>query len=616
MNDYKETKQLKHIVCQVERVVFCNNENGYSVLSVTSDDERTPFSVCGILKGASVGSKLLCKGEWTHHSRYGRQFLVDSWEERKATQQNKVAAADLARYIAEKTTHNLFLTGKAGTGKTVFLRNFVEHTKKKVVVLAPTGIAAINANAMTIHSFCRFGLAPCPFGKVSQDNDFILDDKEEELVRNLDMIIIDEVSMVRADVMDHISEKIRLIRCSKEPFGGVQLLLIGDLYQLPPVVTRDDEAILKEPYGTNYFFFNSNAIKRVGFETICLDKVYRQDNPDFVRILNKARVGNITWSDCNTLNACYAPEFSIPENSGYITLVAQKKQADAINCERLENTKGGALSYDAEVEGEFPVECFPTARRLTLKSGAQVMFVKNDKDGKYCNGTLGTIAVLYEETIGVRVGETMIDVKPASWDNFRYEYDAATGQVRKKTIGTFRQFPLKPAWAITIHKSQGLTFDHAIIDIPRAFAAGQTYVALSRCRTLEGLVLKKELSPDSFFTDPLVSTFYYGVDNSTHIEKLANAVNYQSFAWEEKVLENTDKNDHSPTYPPAYKDAFETASFQIYMYHETESPLDEEFWNIISSIVDAADLNIYYRMKLNQAIKREIMELKGRGLLL
>lgn len=222
MSDSKETKQLKHIVCQVERVVFCNNENGYYVLSVTSDDERTPFSVCGILKGASVGTKLLCKGEWTHHPKYGRQFLVDSWEEKKASQQNKVAAADLARYIAEKTTHNLFLTGKAGTGKTVFLRDFVEHTKKKVVVLAPTGIAAINANAMTIHSFCRFGLAPCPFGKVSQDNDFVLDDKEEELVRNLDMIIIDEVSMVRADVMDHISEKIRLIRCSKEPFGGVR----------------------------------------------------------------------------------------------------------------------------------------------------------------------------------------------------------------------------------------------------------------------------------------------------------------------------------------------------------------------------------------------------------
>lgn len=333
-------KENKNIICTVEKVVFHNKENGYSVLSVTADGEDKPFSICGPLKGAPKGTKLICEGEWIEHAKFGRQFQVESWEEKKAIQTGEVAAADLARFIAENTNHNLFLTGKAGTGKTVFLRDFVKHTKKKVVVLAPTGIAAINANAMTIHSFLRFDLAPNPGGEVSENFDSTLKDEEEALVRNLDMIIIDEISMVRADLMDHISEKIRLIRCSKEPFGGVQLLLIGDLYQLPPVVTKEDEEVLKDYYDGNYFFFNSEAIRKVGFETVCLDKVYRQDNPDFVKILNRARIGKTTWQDCNKLNACYQSDFDESKNSGYISLVAQRKQADDINAGKLEEVEG------------------------------------------------------------------------------------------------------------------------------------------------------------------------------------------------------------------------------------------------------------------------------------
>ena len=464
-----------------------------------------------------------------------------------ATKQDTNPAADLARFIAEKTNHNLFLTGKAGTGKTVFLRDFVAHTKKKVVVLAPTGIAAINANAMTIHSFCKFGLAPSPLGKFSPSNDSVLNDKEEELVKNLDMLIIDEVSMVRADVMDHISEKIRLIRNSQKPFGGVQLLLIGDLYQLPPVVTKADEAILKDFYATNYFFFNSNAIKEVGFETVCLNKVYRQKNPEFVGILNKAREGNVSWSDCNKLNAQYMPEFRIPEGVDYITLVAQKKQADDINSTRLESTAGDGRTYQAEITGEFPTELYPTYRDLVLKTGAQVMFVKNDKGNRYSNGTLGEIEGMKDDTISVKVGDAVIDVERTSWDNICYEYDKDKNRIREKSCGTFTQFPLKPAWAITIHKSQGLSFEHAIIDIPRAFAAGQTYVALSRCRSLEGLVLKKKLFPDSFFTDPVVSAFYQGVDNSAHIQRLSKAVGYEDFEWEEKTEQETEVEDSQPT---------------------------------------------------------------------
>lgn len=532
---------------------------------------------------------------------------------------NTNLAADLARFIAENTNHNLFLTGKAGTGKTVFLRDFVAHTKKNVVVLAPTGIAAINANAMTIHSFCRFGLAPCPLGKVSEGNDYVLDEKEEELVRYLDMIIIDEVSMVRADVMDHISEKIRLIRDSKEPFGGVQLLLIGDLYQLPPVVTKEDETILKDYYGSNYFFFNSEAIRKVGFETVCLSKVYRQNNPEFINILNKAREGNISWNDCNKLNTCFKTEFETPKDSKYITLVAQRKQADAINSEMIDGVSGDSKSYSAEITGEFPKELYPTDGKLVLKKGAQVMFVKNDKDDKYCNGTLGEIVDMKEKKIFVKAGEETIEVEKASWDNERYVFDKEKRRVIKNTVGTFKQYPLKPAWAITIHKSQGLSFDHAIIDIPRAFAAGQAYVALSRCRSLEGLVLKKKLFPDSFFIDTLVSDFYKGVDNAAHIQRLAKAVNYVAFEWEKNAgqkVEGSTGESSEHTLPAGYKDAFDTAHFQVYLYHETESELDHDLWDVISSIVRNSGLNVYYRMKLHKEIKAEIADLRSRGLLL
>lgn len=532
-----------------------------------------------------------------------------------------IPAADLARFIAEKTNHNLFLTGKAGTGKTVFLRDFVKHTKKKVVVLAPTGIAAINANAMTIHSFCRFGLAPCPMGRFSKGNDFLLNEKEEQLVREIDMIIIDEVSMVRADVMDHISEKIRLIRDSTKPFGGVQLLLIGDLYQLPPVVTKEDEEILKGCYGSNYFFFNSIAIRKVGFETVCLNKVYRQNNPEFVNILNRAREGRISWPDCNKLNTRFEPEFETPENTKYINLVAQKKQAEEINDERLENVEGNGRNFEAKITGDFPADLYPTSRKLVLKKGAQVMFVKNDKGDKYCNGTLGEIDGFGENTILVKVGQETIEVESTSWDNIRYEYDETKKRIQTKTVGTFSQFPLKPAWAITIHKSQGLSFDHAIIDIPRAFAAGQAYVALSRCRSLEGLVLKKKLYPDAFFTDPLVSDFYDKVDNAAHIKRLASAVGYMSFEWPEERGERQEKRpgesmNSADELNREIDEICQMISYNINIFHECGGSITKE---LIEPEIRSFSKNPYYRMKLRQAIKinckDEIDDLVSRGLL-
>lgn len=619
MQDNTKTTNKLSLICKVEKVVFHNKENGYSVLLVTSDGESKPLSICGILNGIPKGTKLYCEGEWVEHAKFGRQFHVETWNEKETIEPSEVAAADLARFIAEKTNHNLFLTGKAGTGKTVFLRDFVEHTKKKVVVLAPTGIAALNANGMTIHSFCRFGLAPCPQGRVNNGSDFVLNNEEEELVRNLDMIIIDEVSMVRADVMDHISEKIRLIRDSKEPFGGVQLLMIGDLYQLPPVVTKEDETILKDYYGSNHFFFNSEAIRKVGFETVCLSKVYRQNNPEFINILNKAREGNISWNDCTKLNTCFKTEFETPKDSRYITLVAQRKQAEAINSEMIDGVSGDSKSYSAEITGEFPRELYPTDGKLVLKNGAQVMFVKNDKDDKYCNGTLGEIVDMKENKIYVKAGEETIEVETASWDNERYFYDKKKRRVTKNTVGTFKQYPLKPAWAITIHKSQGLSFDHAIIDIPRAFAAGQAYVALSRCRSLEGLVLKKKLFPNAFFSDVLVSNFYSGIDNATHIERLAKVLDYKAFEWEDKdENQGKDKSNVSTVSSQIFKynEAIGAANIQINAYHETASELDDDFWSIINQIVKTSGLNPYYRLKLHKTIMDDIKNLRSRGLLI
>lgn len=524
-------------------------------------------------------------------------------------------AADLARFIAEKTSHNLFLTGKAGTGKTVFLRDFVAHTKKKVVVLAPTGIAAINANAMTIHSFCRFGLAPCPLGRVSFDTDYALEEDEEELVRNLELIIIDEVSMVRADVMDHISEKIRLIRNSQEPFGGVQLLLIGDLYQLPPVVTKESEKVLKNCYNGNYFFFNSNAIKKVGFETICLNKVYRQNNPEFVNILNNARVGNVSLEECNKLNTCYSSSCEVTGDEKFITLVAQKSQADEINNEGINRLDGNAKVYHAEVTDDFSKELFPTNETLYLKVGAQVMFVKNDKDGRFCNGTLGEIVELEKDRIFVKVGEDKIEVTPLSWDNNRYKYNRKKNRIQNETIGKFKQFPLKPAWAITIHKSQGLTFDNAIIDIPRAFAAGQAYVALSRCRSLEGLVLKTKLNPESFFTDPLIDAFYDNVDSAEHIDTLADAVGFVPFEWDNTEVNHVDteheENDQDSLYATPFderdvlqvvRDVITTANYHIFHRSlEAGSGLGsilEEIKSVVKSYAHGYTYNPYYNIVL------------------
>lgn len=447
-----------------------------------------------------------------------------------------ISAINLAQFIAEKTNKNLFLTGKAGTGKTVFLKEFKEHTKKKVVVLAPTGIAAINAHAQTIHSFFNFSFSPYIPQTININTQNDVETYDDEMLKELEMIIIDEVSMVRADLLDRIDNKLRQVRRNSKPFGGVQLLLIGDLFQLPPVVTKTDKSMLDSYYSSNYYFFNSEALKEVGFETIVLEKVYRQDDEEFAKILDKARLGNLSWPIINKLNTRFMPDFEVDDESNYITMVSLKRDADRINNSRLERIDSNSKSYSASITGTFPEDAFPVPRNLSLKVGTQVMFARNDYKSNYRNGTIGQVSELDDNTITVIVDSQEIIVERCSWENIEYNLKEDIHQIQEEVVGTFKQFPLKPAWAITVHKSQGLTFDNAVIDLPHTFESGQAYVAFSRCRTLEGIVLKRKVNPGTFFVDKAIVDFYNRLE--TNIDKIAEKVSYVPFEWENDAEED------------------------------------------------------------------------------
>ena len=440
------------------------------------------------------------------------------------------SAINLAQFIAEKTDKNLFLTGKAGTGKTVFIKEFKEHTKKKVVVLAPTGIAAINAHAQTIHSFFNFSFSPYIPQTININTKNDAETYDDEMLKELEMIIIDEISMVRADLLDRIDNKLRLVRQSNKPFGGVQLLLIGDLFQLPPVVTKTDKEILDGYYSGNNYFFNSEALKKVGFETIALEKVYRQDDDEFVKLLDNARLGNLSWSIINKLNSRFMPDFEVDDDSNYITMVSLKRDADRINNSRLERIDSNSKSYSASITGIFPEDAFPVPQNLSLKVGTQVMFARNDYKSNYRNGTIGQVSELDDNTITVIVDNQEIVVERCSWENIEYNLKEEIHQIQEEVVGTFKQFPLKPAWAITVHKSQGLTFDNAVIDLPHTFESGQAYVAFSRCRTLEGIVLKRKVNPSTFFVDKAIVDFYKGL--KTNLNNIAEKVSFVPFEWE------------------------------------------------------------------------------------
>lgn len=414
--------------------------------------------------------------------------------------------------FVEKTGKSVFLTGKAGTGKTTFLKRVVEESKKRVVVVAPTGIAAINAGGVTIHSFFQLPLHPfIPGMKI--ESKFAFSKEKRSIIKTIDILIIDEISMVRSDLLDAIDSVLRRFRNRHKPFGGIQLLMIGDLQQLSPVVTDEDVQFLSQYYPSPYFF-GSHALARTDYVTIELKEVYRQQDAVFISMLNAVRGGRPSIEVIRALNSRYCPGFVPPPDEGYIRLTTHNHIADEYNSRQLSLIDDQAHSFEAEVSGNFPESSYPVDFRLELKEGAQVMFVKNDpsSDKRYYNGKIGIVTDFYEEYIMVQCpGEDeKIAVEPLEWENSRYVINEQTQEMESEVIGIFRQYPLRLAWAITIHKSQGLTFDKAIIDAASAFASGQVYVALSRCRTLEGMVLATPLRQDAVITDLRVEDYIEG----------------------------------------------------------------------------------------------------------
>lgn len=417
---------------------------------------------------------------------------------------------DLARKVVETTDTHLFLTGKAGTGKTTFLRYLRKKLPKRMVVLAPTGIAAINAEGATIHSFFQLPFAPfVPGAKYAQARNYGIHKQKLKLIRSIDLLVIDEISMVRADLLDAVDDALRRIRHNAKPFGGVQLLLIGDLQQLAPVVKEEEWNMLGAYYDTPYFF-SSRALRQTRYVTVELERVYRQSDEGFLSLLNAIREGKATRQVLDELNRRYVPGFRVPANEGYIRLVTHNWQAHQANVHELENLNGKAFTYSATVKGVFPESSYPTDKELTLKKGAQVMFVKNDPNKQYYNGMIGEVVEIHAQGFKVRpnmMPGQVIEVQPEEWSNMRYGLDGETQEIKEVVEGTFVQFPVKLAWAITIHKSQGLTFERVLIDVSGAFAHGQTYVALSRCKSLEGVVLTSLIPPEAIIADNSVDKF-------------------------------------------------------------------------------------------------------------
>lgn len=429
---------------------------------------------------------------------------------------------ELAHRIIEQTGCSLFLTGKAGTGKTTFLRKLRTSSKKRMIVAAPTGIAAINAGGVTLHSFFQldFGLfIPDADNKQHRSSRSMKFSKEKiRMIRGLDLLVIDEVSMVRADVLDAVDAVLRRFRDRTLPFGGVQLLLIGDLQQLPPVVLESERPTLAQYYQSPYFF-HSHALQQLNYLTVELSHVYRQSDEKFISLLNSVRDHNLNGDTLQKLNTRYIPDFEPDDSQRYIRLTTHNRLASEINNRRLAEIDAPAFTFHAYVEGNFPETSFPVDGELTLKEGAQVMFVKNDTgyERRFFNGMIGEVTSISEKGVVVtpQDGGYPIEVQPMEWENVAYEINGETNTIEQKREGLFRQLPLRLAWSITIHKSQGLTFSHAIIDASLAFAHGQTYVALSRCRSLEGLVLEKPLSPNAIISDYRVTTFLQ--ENSAQI---------------------------------------------------------------------------------------------------
>ena len=433
--------------------------------------------------------------------------------------------ANLTKRFINQTNRSIFLTGKAGTGKTTLLKEIIRTTHKKAVIVAPTGIAALNAGGVTIHSFFQlpfsgfipqFNVPPTVSEQLKLETKdtlvkhFKFTGKRKAIIQSVELLIIDEVSMLRADLLDAIDWTLRTVRRENLPFGGVQVLYIGDLLQLPPVIRNEEWNVLRNYYN-GIFFFNANVVQEDPPLYIELKKVHRQSDADFIQILNHLRNNLITKEDIQVLNQYVNPTFSSKDNPGYVTLTTHNSKADTINQQALAELKGKSWYYEADITGEFPPHMHPIDEKTELKVGAQVMFIKNDLsfDKNYYNGKTGVVQSLSTEEIFVHFPEEnkTIEVERYEWQNIRYSLDDKTQEIKEEVLGTFVHYPIKLAWAITVHKSQGLSFDKAILDVSQVFAPGQAYVALSRLRSLDGLVLLKPIQLNGLENDRQVMSY-------------------------------------------------------------------------------------------------------------
>ena len=507
---------------------------------------------------------------------------------------------ELATNFINETSEHIFLTGKAGTGKTTFLRHIRANTHKRTVVAAPTGVAAINAGGITLHSLFQLPFEPYIPGfstNSSKKNWFRFSKAKLDLLRQLELLIIDEVSMLRADTLDAIDDTLRSIRRNPHPFGGIQILYIGDMFQLPPVAKDDEWNFLKDYYAST-FFFHSKAFEKTTPVYLELKKVYRQSEESFVNLLNNVRNNCMTTLDLETLNQRFHPNFSPSKDDNYITLTTHNYKADQINNRELFNLSGKEYVFQGKVTGEFPDYALPTDMQLRLKENAQIMFIKNDPNGNYYNGKIATVSRILDEQIYVYLPEknTEISVQKETWKNVKYTLNKESGEVLEEELGTFMQYPLCLAWAVTIHKSQGLTFDKAIIDIGASFAAGQAYVALSRCTSLDGIILHSKIHSNCVFTDEYAINFSKTEKNEIELQELFKA-GKQKF-WAERLLMYFDWKD----------------MYQILREFEKllEDKTSEEFYavkNILTSskniVRELENTSLKFRQQLSKLIEHE-----------
>jgi uncharacterized protein YpbB len=497
------------------------------------------------------------------------------------------AAAYTLRFI-NQTQRSVFLTGKAGTGKTTLLREIIETTHKNTVVVAPTGIAALNAGGVTIHSLFQL-----PFGGFLPDNSapdfsestkfetkatlrrhFKMSGLKKSVIRNMELLIIDEVSMLRADLLDAMDFMMQTVRKKNSPFGGVQVLFIGDLLQLPPVI-RDDEWRTLKNYYKGKFFFHSQVVQQNPPLYIELDKIFRQTDDAFISVLNNLRNNQISKEDIATLNQYVQPNFDLKANKGYITLTTHNAKADTMNTEALESLEGKEWLYSPEITGDFPDKIYPLDEVLRLKEGAQIMFVKNDLsfDKKYFNGKMGVIKSLSTNEILVHFPEEnkTIEVEKYEWQNIRYKVNDTTKEIEEEVLGTFVHYPIKLAWAITVHKSQGLTFDKAALDVSQVFLPGQAYVALSRLRSLKGLILLSPLQMNGISNDQDVMDYSLNKASETHLE---NALHFETKNFIHQYLVQTfewaDLAQEWRNHQYSYNDKSEVSSKAKYSYWAKE----------------------------------------------